>query len=222
MKLIKTIKYQLTKETLEKDIEKFISYARRGDFSWDNKFENEGLKIIKQYFKILKEKFDNNELQECKICYEKLILFLFDASRGDDKANFDYTDLLFKISSNFDNYINNYFICLIKTCGINELSERVSNYAAKLKDYGFESDKKTLFKLVKKEEFAKLEELMLKKIENMTKKDEDKQGILFFLISLAEMQKDKIKYFDLCKKFKGILDDKDLECLKEEYIEDEQ
>ena len=51
-------------------MEVFIQEARKGRYSWDSKYGNEGLKIIKHYFKILKEKFKNNELKECKICYE--------------------------------------------------------------------------------------------------------------------------------------------------------
>ena len=223
MKLTKTVKYnyKLTEETLEKDIDSFIFLARKGNFSWDNKFENIGLKIIKQYFKVLKEKFNTKEYEECKVCYEKLILFLFDASRGDDKANFGYEDLLARVSNDFDNYIKNYFICLVKTCSIEELAEKVSTYASKLKDYGFDSDGKILFTSLKKEELMKLEELMLNKTENMTKKDEDKQGILYFLLSLVRMQKDKIKYLNLCERFKDILDDEDLEYTKEGYEEDE-
>ena len=63
MKLTKTVKYnyKLTEETLEKDIDEFISHARKGEFSWDYKYEGIGLKIIKQYFNILKEKYKNQE-----------------------------------------------------------------------------------------------------------------------------------------------------------------
>ena len=51
MKLTKTVKYNytLTEETLEKDIESFIKEARKGRYSWDYKYNSEGLKIIKQY-----------------------------------------------------------------------------------------------------------------------------------------------------------------------------
>jgi len=112
MKLTRTVKYnyKLTEENLEKDIDKFIELARKGDYHMDKMYQNEGLKIIKQYFRILQEKFENNEFEECMYCYHKLILFLFDSSLGNDDADFGYEDLLAKISSNFDKFINNYFI----------------------------------------------------------------------------------------------------------------
>lgn len=66
MKFTKTVKYnyELTEKTLKEDINKFIEDAREGDFLWDYKNRSIGLKIIKQYFRILQEKFDNNELEE--------------------------------------------------------------------------------------------------------------------------------------------------------------
>ena len=144
MKVTKTVKYnyKLTEETLEKDIESFIEEAREGTFFWDYKNKGLGVKIIRQYFKLLQEKFDNQEYEECKVCYGKLILFLIDSSVGKDDANFGYEDLLFKIDKNFDRFIKNYFICLVKTCEIEELTERVANYAIRLEraGYGFDSD----------------------------------------------------------------------------------
>jgi|SRR3989338_8076663 len=60
MKLTKTVKYnyKLTEETLEKDIDEFIAHARKGDYHMDKMYGNEGLKIIKQYLRILNEKCD--------------------------------------------------------------------------------------------------------------------------------------------------------------------
>src|SRR3989339_654147 len=104
MKLIKTIKYKLTEETLEKDIDKFIELAKKGNYHMDKMYDNEGLKIIKQYFRILQDKFKNNEFEECKRCYHKLIPFLLIASSGDTDL-FDYNDLLAKIKDDFDIYI---------------------------------------------------------------------------------------------------------------------
>ncbi len=53
------------------------------------------------------------------------------------------------------------------------------------------------------------------KKENMTKKDQDKQNILNFLLGLAQEQGDKEKYFRLGDRFKGVLDEKKLKCLVE-------
>src|SRR3989338_8068819 len=203
MKLTKTVKYHytLTEETLEKDIESFIKEARKGRYSWDYKYNSEGLKIIKQYFRILEEKFKNKEYEECKICYEKLIIFLFDASRGDDKSDFGYEDLISKISDEFDNYISNYFICLVKNCETEELAEKVSLYASKLKDYGFDSDVKILVENLDKLQLDNLETRMLIKTEGITKKDDAKKDILFFLLSIVKERKQKEKYLELCNRF---------------------
>lgn len=219
MKLTKTVRYnyKLTKETLEKDIDEFIIHARRGDFSWDYKYGGLGLKVIKQYFRILQDKFGNKEYAECKICYEKLILFLFDASCGRDQADFGYEDLLAKITGEFDDYIKNYFICLTKTCDMGELAERISRYASHLESYGFDSDKEILLNNFNKEQLNQLEEKILVKTIRMTKKDQDKQDIVHFLMEIAQAQNDKEKYLKLCERFKGVLPDKEFEYLKEEY-----
>ena len=161
----------------------------------------------------------NKEYQECKICYEKFIIFLFDASRGDDEADFGYEDLIAKATDDFDKYIKNYFVCLVKTCEIEELAERVSLYTSKLKDYGFESDIKTLVENLDKLQLDNLETRMLIKTEGMTKKDDTKKDILFFLLGIVKERKQKEKYLELCNRFIGILDKETMDYLIEEYDE---
>lgn len=141
MKITKVVKYnyKLTEENLEKDIDKFIGYSKAGEFQMDRHYGYEGLKIIKQYFKLIQEKFNKGNFNECKKCYEKLVLFCFYAS-GENNL-FDYEDLLAKITKDFDVYIKNYFICLIKTCSTEELAESLSRYIQALDTYGFDSDK---------------------------------------------------------------------------------
>ena len=220
MKITKKVKYDynLTEDTLEKDMGQFILAAKNKDFAMDRHYGGEGLKIIKQYFKILKEKFKNQEFEECKTCYEKLILFCIDASGANECDNlFDYEDLLAKIAKEFDDHIKDYFICLIKTCDIDELAERISRYASRLDIYGFESDKKVLLANLNKEQLAELEEKMLSKATGMTKEDKDKHDIVYFLISLARASEDKNKYLLLCDKLKGILSDEEFEYLKNDY-----
>jgi len=219
MKVTKTVKYNynLTEETLEKDIDKFINESRKGYFSRDSKHSSIGLRTIRQYFRILQEKFENNKLEECMYCYHKLILFLFDSSIGNDKTNFGYDDLLAKISNNFDKFIKNYFICLLKNCNIKELSEKIAEYASKLQEYEFESDKNILLKNLNEEQLKELEQRLLSKISGMTKKDEDKHDILYFLVELAGKQKDKNKCMQLINKFEGILDSEEIEYLRDEY-----
>ena len=220
MKLTKTVKYnyKLTEGSLEKDIDKFIFEAKKGNYRMDRHYNGVGLRIIKQYFRILQEKFDNQEYEESKICYEKLIIFCFDASAGNNL--FDYEDLLAKSSNDFDKFVKNYFICLIKTCNNEELADRVSRYASHLNVYGFDSDKEILLENLNELEFKNLEERMLIKTEGMTKKDQDKQDIIHFLLSIAEIQENKEKYLRLCERFKSVLNHKEYEYLKGEYEED--
>ena len=218
MKLTKTVKYnyKLTEETLEKDIDEFIAHARKGDYHMDKMYGNEGLKIIKQYLKILNEKFKNNELEECKNCYHKLIPFLLISSSADGDL-FDYNDMLAMLSKDFDDYVRNYFICLVKTCSIDELADKISEYASSLDVYGFDSDKEIMLNNLNKEQLNQLEEKMLVKTHGMTKKDEKKHEIVYFLMEIAQIQNDKEKYLELCEKFKGVLDNKEYEYIKREY-----
>jgi len=222
MKIKKIVRYdyELEENSLEGDIDKFIELAKKGNYHMDKMYGNEGLKIIKQYLRILNEKFKNNELEECKRCYHRLIPFLLIASTGDTDL-FDYNDLLAKISSNFDIYIKNYFICLVKTCNIDELTDKVSEYASSLDIYGFDSDKEFLLNSLSKEQLNELEEKMLVKTIGMTNKDEKKHEIIYFLMSIAEVQEDKEKYLKLCERFKGILTDEEFEYLKSEYEENQ-
>lgn len=222
MKIKKIVRYdyELTEETLERDIDKFIELAKKGNYHMDKMYGNEGLKIIKQYLRILNEKFKNNKLEECKNCYHKLIPFLLIASTGENDL-FDYDDLLAKINTDFDIYIKNYFICLVKTCDIDELADKVFEYTVSLDIYGFESDKEILLNNLSKEKLNQFEEKMLAKTQGMTKKDQDKQDAVYFLMGMTEVQEDKEKYLRLCEKFKGILNDKEFEYLKGEYEENQ-
>ena len=220
MKITKKVKYdyKLTEETLEKDIDQFIASAKNRDFAIDRQYGGEGLKIIKQYFKILNQKLNNQEFEECKICYEKLILFCIDASGANECDNlFDYEDLLAKIAKEFDDHIRGYFMCMVKTCSMDELAERISRYAQNLDIYGFDSDKEVLLTKLSKVQLAELEEKMLSKAAGMAKGDKDKQDIIYFLMGMASASKDKDKYLILCERFKGILNDEEFEYLKNEY-----
>lgn len=147
-------------------------------------------------------------------------MFCIDASGANDCDNlFDYEDLLAKISKDFDSFVRDYFTCLVKTCSVDELAERVSNYASRLDIYGFDSDKEILLQNLSKEKFHQLEEKMLAKTQGMTKKDQEKHDIVYFLMNIAEEQEDKEKYLRLCERFRGVLSDEEYEYLKGEYEE---
>lgn len=218
MKITKTVKYnyKLTEGTLEKDIDKFILDARRGDFGWDYKNGGEGLKIIKQYFRIIGEKFSKGDFEECNRCYKKLILFLFDSSVGRDEACFGYEDLLAKVSGNFDGFIEKYFVCLVKVCSVEELVGECLEYAISSDHYGFDSDSGTLLKTLSREELKKLIELMILRVREIEDKDE-RSYFVWFIMEIVGGMKDKVRYFELCEEFRDVLSEGDIEEIKGEW-----
>ncbi len=74
MKITKT--YSLSEKSLEKDIDKFIRDAKKGAYQYDYKYGQEGLKLIKAYFRMIEEEFKNQNFQVARVCYKKLLLFL--------------------------------------------------------------------------------------------------------------------------------------------------
>lgn len=64
MKIIKT--YTLSEKTLEKDIDKFIRDAKNGKYQYDYKDGQEGLKILKAYFRMIEQ-----ELKKGILLFEK-------------------------------------------------------------------------------------------------------------------------------------------------------
>jgi len=62
VKVIK--KYALSEETLEKDIDKFIVDAKNGAYHYDYRYGQEGLKLIKAYFRMIEEEFKRQNYVE--------------------------------------------------------------------------------------------------------------------------------------------------------------
>ena len=221
MKVVKIVKYSyaLTEKTLEKDIDKFISDTRKGVFGGDSKHRGEALKIIKQYFRFIQEKFEKKKFEECVKCYKKLILFLFDSSTGRDEADLGYEDLLSKVSKDFGDLIKKYFICLVEFYSDENLANECYDYIIKLKEYGFDSDKEILINHLERSKLNNLINLLLLKAEGMTQEDEDKQDVIYFLMEIFEELGEKEKYLNLCKRFEGVLSKKEVEYLKDGYEE---
>ncbi len=220
MKVTRKYSYKLTEKTLEEDIDKFILDARAGIYGWDRKCGGEGLRIIKQYFKLIFEKYKKEKFEECARCYKKLILFLFDSSTGRDEAGFGYEDLLSQVSKDFDAIIEKYFFSILKVYSSEDLANECYNYIINLKEYGFDSDKEVLIKNLEGEKMDNLINLLLLKTEGMTKNDEDKHGIIYFLMEIYESLGKKEKYLELCERFKGILSEKEIEYFRNNFGED--
>jgi len=210
MKVTKIVKYnyRLTEESLEKDIDKFIYDLRMIGLNIN------GLRIIKQYFKLIGEKFVRDEFEECARCYKKLILFLFDNSTGMSEVDFGYEDLLAKVSDDFDNFVEKYFISLVKVYSNEELANECYDYIIKLGEYGFNSEGDVLIRYLERKKLDDLIGLLLLKTEGMDKGDEEKQDVIYFLIGLFEEMGEEEKRLKLCERFKWILPEEEIDYLK--------
>ena len=112
MKITKS--YSLSEETLEKDIDKFIRIAKKGVYQYDYKYGQEGLKLIKAYFRMIEDEFKKQNFQVTKVCYKKLLFFLLQREYN----YFNYEDIMSKFNS--EKIVVKYFISLVKTCSVDE------------------------------------------------------------------------------------------------------
>lgn len=223
MKVTKTVKYnyKLTEETLEKDIEQFIKEAEEGKYDRYSKHREEIVRIIKQYLKLVNKLYYGEEYAEAKECYKKLIIFLIKASIHED-VDFGYEDLLSKVDKEFSILVRNYLNCLIKICDIKELTEAIVEFAIYREKggYGFDDDIRTLINGLNEQTFHNLEQRMLVKTEGMTKKEQDKIDIIYFLLEVAGEQNNKEKYLSLCERLRGVIPDKEMDYLVKEFNEE--
>ena len=213
MRIIKS--YVIGKEGLEKDIDGFIRSAKSGAYQFDSKNGSEGLKIIKAYFKFIKEEFEKENYNLSFRCYKKLIFLLFGENTEHDY--FNYTDILGRIS-NFNEVVKDYTISMIKILNNDEIVEEVMDYVIKERDVYFDSFREIIIKDLSQEFFKILEEKVIKKIEELKK--EDKCYFVYFLTDLAEMQGNKSKYLEICERFRDIFEKEEFEFMKQAYDEE--
>src|SRR3989338_1950219 len=192
MKIKKTYEYALSKESLEKDIDQFIREAKNGAYQFDYKYEMEGLKIIKAYFRMIEDEFKKQNFEVARACYKKLMFLLLQC----DCNYFDYEDIVGKL--NFDKFIVNYFTCIINLCSVEELFSEYLQYLNVKKEYGFESAHETLISLLSKDKLAKFKSLVEKNAENVKEKDYALYDCIYFLLDLAKFNKDKKQYNEIC------------------------
>ena len=207
MKIIKTCSYVLTEESLEKDIDRFIRDAKNGAYQWDYKYEHEGLKTIKAYFRMIEEEFKKQNYDVARACYKKLMFLLLQ-----NKYNyFDYEDIVGKL--NFDKFIANYFTCLLKIYNVEELFREYAEYLEVKEGYGFEADK-IIFAGLSGEDRQKFIIMAEKEAENVKDEEYGKYDLIYFLLEQAKAEKDRVKYDALCDKYEKLLCEEDL---KEEF-----
>ncbi len=217
MKVVKKYDYKLTEETLDKDIDKFIKEARKGAFEWDYKYGMEGLRIIKQYFKLIQEEFDKGSFQLCKDCYKKLLYLLFE--EGYENSYFGYENIVGRSKLDFEKIIRQYFICLIKLHSVDDLFNEFIEYLKKKQDYYFEAVEKTIVNELSEKDFAKFKELLLLEAETVGKEEYELHDVLTFLLDLAK-KKDEKEFLELAEKFAPVLGYDTVNDFLEDYNDD--
>lgn len=205
MKVIKT--YALSEESLEKDIDQFIKEAKKGAFQYDYKYGQEGLKILKAYFRMLEAEFKQNNFAAARICYKKLLFFLLQR----DYDCFNYEDILSKFNS--EKIVGFYFTCLIKTCSVTELFQEYLEYLKIKVDYYFESVDTALRNELSESDFNRLVLLVKDEAERIKEKDYALYDLLYFLLERAKSKNDRVEYYRLCEKYEEIVGKEQ----KEEY-----
>ncbi len=208
MKIIKT--YALSKDSLEEDIDGFIRSAKKGAYQYDYKYGQEGLKLIKAYFRMIEIEFKKQNFTTAKSCYKKLMFLLLQMEYN----YFNYEDIVGKM--NFEKFIGNYFTCLIKLSNVEELFKEYLEYLKVKEDYYFESANRIILTQLpekEKNEFVKLGEVESEKV---GEEEYAMHDLIYFQLELAKANKNKEKYIEICEKYKKIVDEEQ----KEEYEED--
>lgn len=219
MRVVKKYEYRLTEKTLNEDIDRFIEKARNGDYQFDYKYGMEGLKIIKQYFKILKKEFDTENYELCSVCYKKILLFLFEASSGEHNY-FDYEDLLGRAGLDFEDIVGKYIFLLIKTSSLDNFFEEYIIFMRGMEDYGFESINKTILDEFDEASLTRLEGLLIGKLKSFKEEEYWKYDLAYLLLDIYKKLKLKEKYIDACKTF-GYISEEFVEMTDEYDKEDE-
>ena len=211
MKIVKT--YVLSEKTLDKDIDKFIRDAKEGAYSYDYKYGMDGLKIIKQYFKLIQIEFDNNNYEICRNGYRKLLFFLF--TQYYESNYFDYEDIFHRARLDVEKLAKNYFFCLIKLCDVRELFKEYLAFLDMNQNYDLAYVEQNIKEDLIEKEFKIFERLLIAEAEKVKPKDYGRQGMIYFILEETKKNRDKSKYIEFSNKF-----EKTLGCDKSELIKD--
>src|SRR3989344_925490 len=174
MKIIK--QYRLSEENLEKDIDNFIRDAKNGEYHYDYKYCQEGLKLIKAYFRMIEEEFKKQNYQIARACYKKLMFLLLQSEYN----YFNYEDIVGKL--NFDKFLANYFVCLIKHGNIEELFTEYLEYLKIKEDYYFEPVHKTILTNLSEENLKIFVDIVEKEAESIKEEDYAMYDLIYFLL----------------------------------------
>jgi len=204
MKIIRS--YALSEKTIQKDIDKFMRDAKRGAYQYDYKYGQEGLKMLKAYFRMIEEEFKKQNYQVARECYKKLLLFLLQR----DYDYFNYEDIMSKF--NAEKIVGNYFTCLIRLCTVQQLYTEFLEYLKVKEDYFFETVENTILNLPD-DKLNTFLSLVRKDAEKVTESDYALHDLIYFLLAYAKRAKNKKEYFALCERYAQIIGEEQ----KEEY-----
>mgnify|MGYP001611996355 CR=1 FL=1 len=200
MKIKKTYSYALTEETLEKDIDKFIRDAKHCAYQYDYKYQQEGLKLIRAYFRMIEDELKKQNYTVARNCYKKIIFLLLQT----EYDYFNYEDIVGKL--NFEKYMENYFTCLLKTCSIEELFQEYYEYCKINEVYGFESVHKTIIALLPEDGLNAFATAVTSAAEKVGEEDYGLHNLIYFLLDLAKHRNNRESYNTLCQHYEKIVD----------------
>ncbi len=195
MKIIKT--YVLSEKTLGKDIDKFIRDAKNGKYQYDYKYGQEGLKILKAYFRIIEQELKKGNYKEAIAGYEKLFKFLFQK----DYDYFNYEDIIRKF--NTEKLIGNYFYCLIKNK--EDIFQKYLDYLKLIDEDYFESAYKTISINLSEAELKVFIEQVEERLKSVKSKEYCYYELAYILIEYYKT-KDRRKFELLKKRYKEFLE----------------
>lgn len=196
MKIIKT--YALSEKTLSKDIDKFIRDAKKGTYQYDYKYDQEGLKILKAYFRMIEQEVKKANYAEVIQAYENLFAFLFQR----DYDYFNYEDIIGKFT--MEKYIENYFYALIQNK--EDVLKKYLEYLKLTDEYYFESAFQTIKVNLSEQELQEF----IAKVEERLKTVKTEEYCYYELADILVnyyKHKDKAKYAELAEQYKAFLDD---------------
>jgi len=164
---------------------------------------------------MIEDEFKKQSYQTARACYKKLMFLLLQSEYN----YFDYEDIVGKL--NFEKFLENYFICIIKSCSVEELFHEFIEYLKVKEDYYFPEAEKTILECLTTEQFAQFRILLEQKAKEIKHDDYAMQDILTFLLDIARKKEhNEEKFKELSMKFAPILGYGDLKQFLEDYEDD--
>ena len=118
---------------------------------------------------------------------------------------FNYEDIVSKL--NFEKFLANYFVCLIKPGNVEELFAEYLKYLKVKEDYYFESVHKTIFENMSESSLKIFINLVEKEAESIKEEDYARYDLIYFLLDYSKLRKNRDEFDKICKKYRGFVDE---------------